>query len=571
MFSRCFALARILTLIIPLLAVCSAIFLITPVVLAQESPDIEALAHSAETIPLELAAPFELSEQRVRNDTGINVLIDLAHQASFKMMWTCPRTLRSQGLRAVGSQACLDTVLPPDSQVRVRVPIAGRYPFAWREAPEFNVVLTLPGTHQAYLEEEQDAVEEFLRGGGGLVVMRRLGTPLLERYGCSAHETPTQRGVKRDPVQLDDSWEVLQSLENGDPTFIARREFESGRIVITNAESYNPSSEDEEVADAELTAFMEQIQWAAGGRAPVGGTLRLPNERGGGGPIYPELEERFGQIVVYYAKNQIDELIETVRVTLPDVRTKLFEWLPSVEPADPMYIVLSAGGGGGWAVNAYLPKETGIISTSTDGVISIFAHEQAHTMGGPPNVNGEMAGDIPGGNRGEAHAGWFQGKACIAFDAGGGKDVNGILATEERAGEMLDLARYHESEYHEQWGKGKDWSKLWWIYSKLDERYGTTWYPRWKWVQYTRWADEPNRRLSWDDVVEDMSMAVGEDLFPFFTEIGTTLSKDRYPQFTYGRNTYQLPIAPLDRSEVGPTSIEPIGDYRRPLTPREVN
>ena len=49
-------------------------------------------------------------------------------------------------------------------------------------------------------------------------------------------------------------------------------------------------------------------------------------------------------------------------------------------------------GGGGWAVNAYLPKEVGIISLSRQGVLSIFAHELAHTMGGPPNDKGELAG-----------------------------------------------------------------------------------------------------------------------------------------------------------------------------------
>jgi len=131
---RCYTIVRRLTLLTIFLTACTATFMLAIDAQAQESPDVEALAHSAETIPLELATDFELGEQRVRNDTGINVLIDLAHQASFKMMWTCPRTLRSQGFRAVGSQACLDTVLPPDSQVRVRVPIEGRYPFAWREA-----------------------------------------------------------------------------------------------------------------------------------------------------------------------------------------------------------------------------------------------------------------------------------------------------------------------------------------------------------------------------------------------------------------------------------------------------
>lgn len=528
-----------------------------------EEPTVEKLAHSIETIDVESAKPFPLHEQAVRNDSGINVLVDHAHRATFKMMWTCPRMLRANGFRAVGSQASLNTVLPEGSLCRVRVPIEGRYPFAWREAPEFNVVMTLPGAHQAYLPSEQDAVEAFIRNGGGLVVLADLNTPLLKRYGCTAPEVSVRRGAKRSPVVLDDNWEVLESPEQGDSAFSARRTYGKGRIFITTSEPYDPSAD-----ESRREAFFDNLRWVSEGRDPVGGTLRLPQERGGGGPIYPELEERFGPIVVYYAKNQREDLIETVRETLPEVRSTLFEWLPSVEPPDPMYIVLSAGGGGGWAVNAYLPKETGIISASRTGIISIFAHEQAHTMAGPPNEDGEMAGQIPFGNRGEAHAGWFQGKIDVFFGYGNGKNINGILAREDREGEMLDLARMDDRAYAEKWGKGADWSKLWWVFAQLDARYGTTWYPRWKWVQYTRWADEPNRRLSWDDIAEDMSIAVGEDLFPFLRSVGTTLEKERLETIEFNGETLELPVAPLKRESVERTLVDPIGDYKQPLTPK---
>lgn len=70
-----------------------------------------------------------------------------------------------------------------------------------------------------------------------------------------------------------------------------------------------------------------------------------------------------------------------------------------------MYLILSAGDGGGWAVNAFKPKENGIISLSAQGLISIYAHELAHTMGGPRNVNDQMAGRSPLYEQGEAHAG----------------------------------------------------------------------------------------------------------------------------------------------------------------------
>ena len=65
------------------------------------------------------------------------------------------------------------------------------------------------------------------------------------------------------------------------------------------------------------------------------------------------------------------------------------------------------------------------------------------------------------------------------------------------------------------WGKDKEWTKIWWVWQKLDDRYAPRRYPRRRWVQYTRWQNEPDKRLTWDEMVEDMSIAVGEDLFPF--------------------------------------------------------
>ena len=63
--------------------------------------EIERLSKSGETLSADVAKEFPLREQRVRDDTGINVLIDLSHQANFFTMWSLPRMLRTRGLPAI--------------------------------------------------------------------------------------------------------------------------------------------------------------------------------------------------------------------------------------------------------------------------------------------------------------------------------------------------------------------------------------------------------------------------------------------------------------------------------------
>ncbi|MHC4351863.1 MAG: hypothetical protein ACYS0H_04010 [Planctomycetota bacterium] len=544
--------------------------------------EIERISKSGETLGPEITERFPLREQTVKNDTGINVLIDLSHQANFFTMWRLPGMLRSAGFRATGSQASLDSVLAPNGFSRVRIPVGRRRPFAWWPNARYNVVITFQADPRAqeYLPGEVAALSEYVKTGGGLVLLggsasrrqRNDQWPLNKlagEFGAGlTAETDTVDGVSLPVIDISGAWRSHLNGAEGRPV-IARRRFGRGRVLIIGSVRYLEAKRDRTPAalaqrNRIISSLAEMIGWVAAGTPPVGGSTRLPREAAGGGPIYPELSERIGNVIVYYAKNQKKELLDCITDDMPLVKSKIEGWLPSAAPDEPMHLILSAGGGGGWAVNAYLPKEVGIISLSKSGVLSVFAHELAHTMGGPPNDRGELAGDWRYGNQSEAHAGWFQGKAASLPT---GKRVShqpSRLFDFDKNGDALDLAASSDVN-REKWGKGKDWTKIWWVWQKLDDRYGPTWYPRWRWVQHTRWRDEPRRRLSLDETVEDMSIAVGEDLFRFFREIGTTLNKERFAQAMFDGQTIDLPIAPLEIGPAGPVRLEPIGNYKKPI------
>ena len=65
--------------------------------------ELERLSKQGKTLSAKVTARFPPGEQRIRNDTGINVLVDLAHQATFVAMWELPRLLRRNGFRACAS------------------------------------------------------------------------------------------------------------------------------------------------------------------------------------------------------------------------------------------------------------------------------------------------------------------------------------------------------------------------------------------------------------------------------------------------------------------------------------
>ena len=556
-----------------------------------DAAEILGLSKQGKTLPAEVTAKFPLPPQRVSGDTGINVLVDLAHQASFFTMWSFPRELRRSGFRASGSQATLGTVLTPGKPSRVRAAVAGRRPFAWWPNARWNVVITSQGSprSQDYLPEEREALKDFVRGGGGLIVacggvfdQQQINAwslnRLLAEFGVTLSADADRADGRRVPSLKPDpdaNWEVRRKGGAGRPV-VARRVFGKGRVVVyssTNLFFWDQRAEDDAPNSRRnrLDTVAEAVKWAAGGDLPVAGPGRLPREASGGGPIYPELQQNVGGVIVYYAKNQKEELLRAVRDDMPKAKRQVEAWLPSIVPDEPMYLIVSAGGGGGWAVNAYRPKETGVISLSAQGLLSVFGHELAHTMSGPPNDRGGTAAQWPQGNQGESHAGWFQGKVIAMFGdqavrAKANRDCNRFFQF-DKTGSQLDLAM-DPGKLRQQWGKGREWTKIWWVWQKLDDRYGSTWYPRWRWVQHTRWQDQPGKRLTWDETVEDMSIAVGEDLFPFFRKIGTSLAKDRFPRATFQGSNIELSAAPIAPTPAGPVCLDPIGDYRRPVEPR---
>ena len=548
---------------------------------------IDAAWKKGTTLPSGVFLKYPLPLQKIEADNGINVMVDLAHQCKFVTMWGLPRRLNDAGFRAIGNQASLNSVLDPEGECRVRVKWDEEnriYPFAWHPNFSYNVIITNQSDTRAqdYLPEEQDALVNFVNSGGGLLIFapppktEEIASSwslneLCKKFDASiSSEIDIYRDSKYAALSHGEDWEIVAQGEEGKAVHITRAYGKGFISIIGNDELLQTNRRDPEEEVALKNEILQQeLIRVAKGKEPVGGEPRYPISGGGGGGIYPEIEKKFNDIVLFYAANQKEELIRTVDEDLPKAIELVEGWLPSKPTLEPMYLILSSGGGGGWAVNAFKPKENGIISLSPEGIISIFAHELAHTMHGPTNDKGEVAGIAPIPNRGEAHAGWFQGKVVAWFNEEmrekAVKDCNRLF-TFDSTGRKLDLVQcYENEELREKWGKGKDWTKTWWIWQKLDDRYGPTWYPRWKYVQHTRWADDPEHRLSWDEMVEDMSVAVGEDLFPFLRSAGLSLEKDRFERATFKGKDITLNIAPLTVSKAGNVKLEEISDYKSEL------
>lgn len=386
---------------------------------------------------------------------------------------------------------------------------------------------------------------------------------LLAEYGaavCPGQETYENR--KWPLLRVSDAWEVVLEGEQKKPIY-ARRTFGKGRIVLLASSGlFRFDRKKKDDLDPKCAFLTGVVVWAAAGAPPAGGARRLPEPMAGGGGIYPESEERLDGIVCYYSKNQIPELLQTVKTDFPAITGDIYAWLPSPKPEQPMYLILCSGGGGGWAVNAYLPKEASTISTSPGGIRSIFGHEQAHTMSGPC----QTARHPFGGNQGEEHAGWFQGKINARYngDKGPNRGCHKVFL-KDHGGPEKPPGEIFKKTHLDKWRDGHDRLMIWYVWQKLDDRYGTTWYPRWRWVQDQRWKDDPGRALPWEESIEDMSIAVGEDLFAFFAATGKELGRKRYARAEFMGEELELPVAPIEPTLPGDVCLEPIGDYTRPI------
>jgi hypothetical protein len=555
--------------------------LVTVAAVAGDVPDtleeIEIWWKAGKTLPLETARQYPFDELKIKDDTGINVLIDMAHKCDFFTLWTLGGHLHKRGLRTVGSHATLDTLLKPGSPCRVRIPVAPKvHPFGWWAAPEFNVVLTQAGRGDpGYIPEERQALKKFVRQGGGLVVsgawVKNAESAktwtlnrMLDEYGASVTEQRQSYDGKKWPgLKVDDKWEVVIKGDKGGCIY-ARRRFGKGRIVLfASSAMYRFDKKNAEDLKSKCDFLADAIKWAAEGKPAVGREARLPWPMWGGGGIYQESQKRLDGIVCYYSKNQIPELIKTVDKDFPAITADIFAWVPSARPKEPMYLILCSGGGGGWAVNAYLPKEASTISTSPGGIRSIFAHEQAHTMAGPCE-----AADHPfGGNRGEEHAGWFQGKVNAKYngDTGPNRQCGSVFVKGYHPAKTAAEDVFKKSNL-DKWRSGHDRMMIWYVWQKLDDRYGTTWYPRWRWVQGQRWKDQPERNLTWEESIEDMSIAVGEDLFEFFANTGKQLNRKRFATAVFMGREITLPVAPIAPTPPGDVCLDDIGDYTKPIT-----
>lgn len=535
---------------------------------------IEEAWRTGQTLPVGIGKKYPPEPINMTIDKGYNVLIDLSHQCLFNYMWNLPDMLHQKGYRSVPSQASLHTVLDEKGVSRIRIPYdkeRKRYPFAWYPNFKYNVIVTLQNDPSApvYTEQECRILADFVKQGGGLIVLADPVNPVdiadwsinrLLGVFDAAYTTHYQTYKNRNHIGLSLSSE-WSSWEMGSDSLPIRacRNFGKGKIVVGTAL-------DDFLGNGEGgNNFIDKtMDLLCKNQTPVGGEPRLPQTMGGGGSIYPELESVTSGMVVYYTPKINSHLLECIEKEFPKITEMELNWYPSKWTEEPMYLILLAGNGGGWAVNSFKPKENGIISQSPDNLISIYAHELAHTLDGPVNSKNQTAGKSPIENQGEAHAGWFQGKIEAMYREElrncSNKKCDDYFQSPEFM--KLDLKKYGgNNEYMKQFIYGADWKKLWYIWQRLDDTYGSAWYTRWKYLQHTRWEDEPMRKLSWEETVEDMSLAVGADLFPFFISLNTGLGRKEMGEVEYKGKKITLPRAQVEMTAPGAVCLDAVTDY----------
>ncbi len=445
--------------------------------------------------PREAVEPQPLPEGVA--DTGINILLDSSHQFNFFTHWNCQNALRSMGHRVTGNQAALYHALKPGTPMPVRKQSDHSWgtfrPFGKLPAPAFDAVFTYQhGNYQPYLRAEQRILRDFVRRGGGLVacgaakgsllagVARQWGViaagervevrPLVDKLPPGL---PTDGWPRKMPVaRFGRGWQVLIGDGKGRGVLAIRR-YGRGRVIwVTEERLLHERLKGRGPSKQFLSWFVET---PAGGRKQKDDERRIPWEYGGlGGAFYPENEKKVGPLTVLYADNQLPRIIRLAEERFQEALDILQKMLPTPpNPGGAMYICPAAGAGGGWAENAITPKLAGTISMSEAGILSVLAHEPAHTMYGPEAHDGTL-GCSPPGWVSEAHAGWFQRKVVRElgygprwpwFDRG--------LARRDPTLDGIDLANIKQGEM------GLAWCKIWLIWSILHARYGEGWYPKW--------------------------------------------------------------------------------------------
>ncbi|MGQ9730428.1 MAG: hypothetical protein ACUVX8_04070 [Candidatus Zipacnadales bacterium] len=474
-------------------------------------------------------------------DTGINVLYDSSHQFTFFNHWQCQRALRDAGHRVTGNQASLHRALTPGTPLRVRDQRNHAWntfrPFVMLPAPRFHVVYTYQhGAYQPYLPEERVGLRNFVEAGGGLVIeVSQPKTPLAElatEYGAELLSEPAnvfKRGAEPLPgladevlsaplriAQFSHEWTIYLAAD-GDKGALAWRLMGSGMVVcLTEPRLLHVKAEGREDPNGELLSWL--VTKAAQGPKETPDGRCVPWEYAGiGGAIFPENEMGIGAVRVLYADNQLPDIIELAKTRFPEVMDLLQKMLPTPpNPGELFYINLAAGAGGGWAENAYTPKLVGTIAIAHESILSVLAHELAHTMNGPEATDGTPGCRLPKWWS-EAHAGWFQRK--VGRELGFDNELTyypRALAQQDPLLNELDLANVPDDKM------GLAWAKIWLLWSILDARYGADWYPRWMAHIHKKYND-PNRVLSMDEYISTVSETVGEDVSALFDRFGTTV------------------------------------------------
>ena len=474
-------------------------------------------------------------------DTGINVLFDSSHQFTFFHHWQCQAALRQAGYRVTGNQASLHRALVPGTEMRVRDQATHAWniqrAFTTIPAPAFDVVfLYQHAIVQPYLPEEKAALRRFVEAGGGLVVDASVpGSPLaalLEEFGArlradtvdvallSGQSIPGANpagwtGTRR-TADLSADWQAVVGVSPNRAALASRRVGKGVVLLLADPQLLRLRIDGKERPHTALLSWA--VAKAAGGAKARTDERRVPWEPEGlGGAFYPENQIDVGGIRVLYADNQLAETIALAKSRFPEVVALLQKMLPTPpNPGDAYYINLAAGDGGGWAENAVTPKMAGTISTKPDGILSVLAHELAHTMYGPEAVDGTPGCRMPAWWS-EAHAGWFQRKVIREMGFGDRWPYwPRALANLDPTLGAVDMANLAEDQTR------LAWDKAWLIWSVLDARYGPTWYPQWLAYVHKTFND-PKRLLTMDEYVRSISESVGEDVSALFARFGTTI------------------------------------------------